>query len=94
VYASYWASYVISVESNERIMASPTGRVRYLGYQKPADDAPLTTYVFYLGMALDQQAGQWLASHGGGRRLVIGDYVVYEFDSKIHPQELQLQGDS
>jgi hypothetical protein len=91
VYAGYWVSYVLSVESNTRITASPTVVVRDLQYQHLADAAPNSTFVFTVDQGLDQQVNQRLQSHGGGRRIVIGRYAVYEFDGPIRPEQLPVQ---
>ena len=91
VYAGYWVSYALSVETGERITASPTVTERYEPYERLAASAPMSTYVFTVGQTLDQAVDQSLERHGGGRRSVIGDYAVYEFDVKVSPAQLPVQ---
>jgi hypothetical protein len=91
VYAGYWVSYLLSVESNTRVTASPTVVVRDVEYQRLADTVPKATYVFTAGQGLDQQVNQWLQTHRGGTRISIGQYAVYEFDGPIRPEHLPVQ---
>ena len=92
VYAGYWVSYVLSVASDERVTASPTGTVRDLRYQALATAAPQATFVFQAGLGLDQQMTAWTRTHHIGHRVAVADYAVWEFPGPMQPGSIPLVG--
>lgn len=92
VYAGYWVSYVLSVASDERVTASPTGTVRDLHYQYLATTAPQATFVFQAGLGLDQQMTAWTKTHHAGHRVAVADYAVWEFPGPLRPDSIPLVG--
>lgn len=93
VYAGYWVSYVLSVASDRRVTASPTGTVRDLHYQDLAAAAPQATFVFQAGLGLDQQMTAWTETHHVGHRVALGGYAVWELPGPLPPGSIPLAGD-
>ncbi|MDQ6782120.1 MAG: hypothetical protein M3063_01465 [Actinomycetota bacterium] len=93
VYADYWVSYVLSVASDERVTASPTGTVRDLHYQALAETAPQATFVFLAGLGLDQQMTAWSKAHNLGHRVALDGYAMWEFSRPVPPGAIPLFGD-
>ena len=76
VLADYWLAYRISFESDERIIATSTGLVRYPPHDRLVRSAPSPAYAFVLGSAEERARGQALLARGY-RRLVAADFAVY-----------------
>ena len=88
VFATYWTAYVLTVDTDELVTADPVAVSRYPPYRAAADRSPESTYVFQLGNANDRVLSQWLASHGSGRRVVVGPYAVFLFDHQVPIEQL------
>jgi hypothetical protein len=88
VFANYWIAYVLSLDSNEQIMASATGPVRYPPYAYAAALEPKITFVFAIDQYNDVLLQQWMNLHAGGERTVVGIYAVYRFDRSVNTAAL------
>jgi Dolichyl-phosphate-mannose-protein mannosyltransferase len=70
VFANYWLAYRISFESDERVIATSTGHVRYEPHDRAVRSDPLAAYVFFAG-APDERPRE------GYRRIREGPFAIY-----------------
>jgi hypothetical protein len=80
VLANYWLAYRITFESEERIVASPSGFWRYRPYRDAVRAAPRPARVFVDGWKVEQRERDSLLSRGY-RRIVTDGFVVYVAES-------------
>ena len=76
VLANYWIAYRISFESDERIIATSTGFVRYQPHDRLVRNSPAPARVFIAGTNGERLARPTLLARGH-RRLEVGGFVVY-----------------
>lgn len=84
VVADYWIAYALSFQSRERIIATPTGKVRYRPYQERVAAAGARTYVFYRGQPDGAKVEDAARAAGiGYRKLAVDTFDVFLFDQPI-----------
>ena len=76
VLANYWIAYRISFESEERVIATSTGFVRYQPHDRLVRRSAYPARVYVRGSKVEGRARSELASRGY-RRLEAGGFVVY-----------------
>ena len=76
VFADYWLAYRITFESEERIIATPTGFVRYAPHDRLVRASLDPAYVFVRGSTDETEARDELEGRGY-RRIVVDRFVVY-----------------
>jgi hypothetical protein len=79
VLANYWIAYRISFESDERVIATSTGFVRYVPHDRLVRSSPHPAHVFVAESAADRRARNAL-ERTGYRRLTAGGFAAY-----VHP---------
>ena len=79
VLANYWLAYRISFESNERVIATSTGFVRYQPHDRLVRRSAHPARVYVRGSKVEERARSGLTSRGY-RRLDTDGFVVY-----VHP---------
>jgi len=80
VLANYWIAYRITFESEERVIASPSGFWRYKPYRDAVAADPRPGRVFLEGSALERQERSALVRRGY-ERLRVDGFVVYVPDA-------------
>jgi 4-amino-4-deoxy-L-arabinose transferase-like glycosyltransferase len=84
VVADYWIAYALSFEARERIIATPTGKVRYRPYQERVAAAGARTYVFFQGQPDGPKLVAAARAAGiGYRTQVVGSFDVFLFDQPV-----------
>jgi hypothetical protein len=76
VLANYWIAYRLTFESDERVIASPSGFWRYRPYRDAVRADPRPGRVFAVGSRVEPLERARLISQGY-RRLRAGDFIVY-----------------
>jgi 4-amino-4-deoxy-L-arabinose transferase-like glycosyltransferase len=76
VLASYWIAYRLSFETDERIIGTSTGFVRYQPHDRLVRSSPYPARVFKAGLPAERAARQRLEARGF-RRIETGGYVIY-----------------
>jgi 4-amino-4-deoxy-L-arabinose transferase-like glycosyltransferase len=76
VLADYWLAYRISFESGERVIATPTGFVRYEPHDRLVRNSPKPAYVFVRPSAAERRSRASLEADGY-RRLLLPDFAVF-----------------
>ena len=76
VLAPYAIAYRVSFETDERIIATPTGQTRYGLHQRLVLASPAPAYVFVAGSRDDAVNAQRLPARGY-RREAVGGWAVY-----------------
>lgn len=80
VLANYWLAYRLSFESDERVIATSTGFVRYQPHDRLVRRSDHPARVFVRGSKVEARARPGLVARGY-RRLETGAFVVYVYDS-------------
>lgn len=76
VLANYWLAYRISFESQERVIATSTGFVRYQPHDRLVRGERFPAHVFLRGSGREAALAPKLEARGY-RRLETGDFIVY-----------------
>ena len=72
VYANYWLAYRITFESDERVVATSTGHVRYEPHDRAVRSDPRAAHVFFAGAPDERRFAR-----DGYRRLREGPFAIY-----------------
>ena len=88
-YADYWIAYRLAFETDEDVIATPLGFVRYPPYARAVDEADPQTWIVYAGAPKDANLGPGLDDLGvEWDRVEVGPYAVYSTDREVRPAEL------
>ncbi|MGA3146674.1 MAG: hypothetical protein ABSF33_04245 [Acidimicrobiales bacterium] len=90
VWAGYWESYPLTVLTSGRVQASAISPVRDQQAATDAAAAPRSTIVTLVDTPLDGELETWVADHHDAERVVVGDYAVYRFDTRVDPSAMAL----
>lgn len=87
VYANYWTAYKLLFESNEEIIAVPTGHVRYLPHQELLRNTPDPGYLIVAGTITDRRFRRALESlRVRYEHFETSRYSVYHLHAPLPPQ--------
>jgi 4-amino-4-deoxy-L-arabinose transferase-like glycosyltransferase len=92
VIANYWLAYRIDFESRERIVATSSGFVRYIPYDREVRADPHPSYVFLAGTKAARLERE-RPTRTGYRRIVVGSFVVDLYGRSMHTSASKAQRD-
>lgn len=93
VWASYWLSAPLELCSDEHVTVSSVAPLRDHDAEVKAEAASRSIYVVFPGKGLDTSLRTWTAAHHvTARRTVPGSYAIWEFNTKVTPNEMGLDG--
>ncbi|MGD0393481.1 MAG: hypothetical protein ABSC41_12665, partial [Acidimicrobiales bacterium] len=90
IWAGYWESYPLTVLTTGSVQASAIAPVRDQQAAAAAAAAPRSTVVTLVGTPLDAELDAWVAAHHDADRVVVGDYAVYRFATRVDPSVMGL----
>ena len=91
VWASYWLSAPLELCSDEHVTVSSVAPLRDHDAEVKAEAASRSIYVVFPGKGLDTSLRTWTAAHHvTARRTVPGSYAIWEFNTKVTPNEMGL----
>lgn len=84
VAADYWIAYALSFETDEDVIATPTGTVRYQPYQRRVEAAGMTDYVFFRGSLESADLEKKARKQGiGYEQLMVDEFVLYRLERPL-----------
>lgn len=93
VWASYWLSAPLELCSEERVTASSVAPLRDHLAEMRAISAPRSTYVVFRDNTLDREILAWTRIHHVRvTRTTATGYAIWEFNTKVTPTQIGLDG--